>query len=197
MSYKTKKFLVVKKDLPGFEDINIEKDDVGILISQSKTDYLVFSLREGKEFLVDKEHARILDIDKVGDDFSKKICDRCHKLLPTKVFQKNQNAKGDRPVRRPSCNNCRKIIDGKKVSEKIKRKWKDKKPHHEAFVCPVCGKTTIAGITKIVLDHDHKTGEVRGWLCDSCNTGMGRFKDDIKILKRAIDYLEKKKRKEG
>ena len=43
---------------------------------------------------------------------------------------------------------------------------------------------------QIVLDHNHKTGEVRGYLCESCNTGIGRFDDDVTILKRAITYLE-------
>ena len=46
-------------------------------------------------------------------------------------------------------------------------------------------------ITTLVKDHDHLTGKAREWICDSCNTGLGRFKDDITILQRAIDYLKK------
>ena len=41
------------------------------------------------------------------------------------------------------------------------------------------------------LDHDHNTGEIRGWLCHKCNTGLGRFKDSISYLYRAIKYLLK------
>lgn len=39
------------------------------------------------------------------------------------------------------------------------------------------------------LDHDHKTGEFRGWLCHVCNTGLGKLGDDIAGLERAIVYL--------
>ena len=41
------------------------------------------------------------------------------------------------------------------------------------------------------LDHCHTTGKIRGILCNSCNTGIGMFKDSTELLKSAIDYLEK------
>lgn len=43
---------------------------------------------------------------------------------------------------------------------------------------------------KLVVDHCHISGKVRGLLCDKCNLGIGHFKDDIENLKRAIIYLE-------
>lgn len=45
--------------------------------------------------------------------------------------------------------------------------------------------------TKLVIDHNHNTGEVRGLLCNSCNTGIGLLKDNPKILESAIEYLNK------
>lgn len=39
--------------------------------------------------------------------------------------------------------------------------------------------------------HCHKTGKVRGLLCFNCNTGIGKLKDDIELLKRAVEYLER------
>ena len=42
------------------------------------------------------------------------------------------------------------------------------------------------------IDHDHKTGHVRGLLCYYCNTGIGNFDDSISRLESAITYLEGK-----
>ncbi len=39
------------------------------------------------------------------------------------------------------------------------------------------------------IDHDHKTGRVRGLLCATCNHGIGSLKDSIILLKRAAIYL--------
>ena len=44
---------------------------------------------------------------------------------------------------------------------------------------------------RLYVDHCHSTGNVRGLLCYSCNTLLGFAFDDQKILKSAIDYLEK------
>jgi Recombination endonuclease VII len=39
------------------------------------------------------------------------------------------------------------------------------------------------------LDHDHKTGLFRGWLCNQCNLGLGLAKDDAGILCGMVLYL--------
>ena len=86
-----------------------------------------------------------------------------------------------------------KSIDGKKLSASERKRMNEKRPPNKTiFVCPLCEKRTIVGITaNIVRDHDHKTGKGREWICDSCNTGLGRFKDDIVILERVIEYLKR------
>lgn len=39
------------------------------------------------------------------------------------------------------------------------------------------------------LDHCHRTGKVRGFLCSNCNTGLGLFKDDPVRLRAALEYI--------
>jgi len=43
------------------------------------------------------------------------------------------------------------------------------------------------------IDHDHSTGRVRGILCFTCNTALGKFHDDEEILESAIRYLHRSK----
>jgi len=60
--------------------------------------------------------------------------------------------------------------------------------------CPVCGRKpdkNRKGKGKICVDHCHKTGKIRGWLCDDCNCALGRVDDKIDILKGLIKYLKK------
>ncbi len=44
----------------------------------------------------------------------------------------------------------------------------------------------------LVVDHNHKTGIIRGLLCSKCNTGIGLLKDSPEILDNAKKYLESK-----
>jgi len=54
--------------------------------------------------------------------------------------------------------------------------------------CEVCG--SYGGKRNgIVLDHNHKTGEFRGWLCSNCNTAIGLTKENTKTLKALIKYI--------
>lgn len=55
--------------------------------------------------------------------------------------------------------------------------------------CAIC-ETTPNG-TRLAIDHDHSSEKVRGLLCNSCNQGLGRFKDRPELLLRAASYLAK------
>jgi hypothetical protein len=55
----------------------------------------------------------------------------------------------------------------------------------QGVVCAICG---VAGPEHV--DHDHRSGQVRGILCFNCNGGLGQFSDDPARLYRAAFYVE-------
>lgn len=53
--------------------------------------------------------------------------------------------------------------------------------------CELCGAAPLK--QGLHLDHCHTTNTFRGWLCRSCNMGLGHFRDEPELLKKAISYL--------
>lgn len=54
--------------------------------------------------------------------------------------------------------------------------------------CAICHKREL-----LLVDHCHRTGKVRGLLCNSCNTALGFLRDDPSIAREASLYLERNK----
>lgn len=55
--------------------------------------------------------------------------------------------------------------------------------------CLLCGAFGGDKGQFLHLDHDHKTGNFRGFLCSSCNRGIGYLKDDPDLLERAAKFI--------
>lgn len=51
--------------------------------------------------------------------------------------------------------------------------------------CEICNSKE-----KLYLDHSHDTGKSRGILCFNCNVGLGSFKDNPQLLKKAMEYID-------
>lgn len=54
-------------------------------------------------------------------------------------------------------------------------------------LCDICKRDP--GKDQLKVDHCHRTGKVRGFLCKWCNVGLGSFRDNPAALRAAADYL--------
>jgi len=81
--------------------------------------------------------------------------------------------------------------------------YRKKKAAQQKYRCPICKGSLAHGIN--ALDHDHKNGQIRSVLCQSCNVSEGKVKagmnfrtplsnmariDPVQWLRRLADYLE-------
>lgn len=73
-------------------------------------------------------------------------------------------------------------ITGKYLLEKREIAVGRKKPEQ----CELCGS-----MGRICYDHDHSTGNFRGWICHRCNVVLGMVKDNRELLSAMIEYLNK------
>ena len=120
-----------------------------------------------------------------------KVCRECKIEKSIEDFAPNQFGKNNRIVRRPVCREC--------YAKKVKPNPEEKRLYElahprpkigESFTCPICNKTFIREHQNdVVLDHSQKDGSIRGWLCSSCNTSLGKFGEDVGILQRAINWI--------
>lgn len=72
-----------------------------------------------------------------------------------------------------------------KVYGLTSEKW-DEYLNNQKGMCAICKSKFTK---RPHIDHDHKTNKVRGLLCNTCNWGIGNFKDSVDILLNAISYL--------
>ena len=71
------------------------------------------------------------------------------------------------------------------ITEEQYEKISEKQGHK----CAICN--CQQHYQRLAVDHDHKSGMVRGLLCTNCNRGLGRFFDSSIRLRNAAAYVEK------
>lgn len=144
---------------------------------------------------------------------SSKKCPCCGEVKPTTEFAryKGRNGKfGFNSHCKVCVNKKRKKyrLDNPEEYKRTKRKQNLKKYgitledqermlREQNYKCAICGQEIFLQCSspKLIanVDHDHKTGKVRGLLCQGCNTGLGKFRDNTEYLLSAVSYLKKNK----
>ena len=59
----------------------------------------------------------------------------------------------------------------------------------QQYKCAICKIKASAQRKALAIDHNHKTNQRRGLLCDKCNRGLGFFNDDYYLMRKAYTYL--------
>lgn len=128
-----------------------------------------------------------------------KVCTRCSLTKSVEDFPKNSKGKLGRGQKCKICSAevssiYRKQIPIKKAAQKYRVTEKEIEQVYYKTICDICNKP-FKKDKRHAIDHDHATGQIRGLLCDLCNTGLGMFKDNQELLQKAIVYLQTNKLK--
>jgi len=74
----------------------------------------------------------------------------------------------------------------------VSREWYLAQLEKQGNKCACCGRDFSKLKSKeIHVDHDHRTGKVRGIICMKCNFALGDVNDSIERIQKVIDYLKK------
>lgn len=114
-------------------------------------------------------------------------CKKCKQHKPIFDFvHRDRASNGMKPI-----NSCKECDDEAAEQLKALKKITPKPPADH--VCPLClrGADELGYTSAFVLEHDHQTGEFRGWVCHDCNTAMSRIQDNPDTARRMANYLEK------
>lgn len=137
-----------------------------------------------------------------------KTCTRCRQALPVTMFSETPRYK-DRL--RSQCKPCRRDLEAARRArpgyQRTNTKLVDRARRiaqsygvsineyarlaaAQANCCALCERGSEWKYGVLVIDHCHETGRVRGLLCNSCNTALGKLGDTEKAIAKALAYVK-------
>lgn len=108
--------------------------------------------------------------------YKNRVCRACHPMKSEAYYQKNR----ERLLKRQRARIIKKLYG-------ITQEEFEALKEAQGGCCAICKK-----FKRLVVDHNHATGKVRGLLCSPCNAALGIFGDGVEMLKVALQYLESK-----
>ncbi|MFI0446134.1 endonuclease VII domain-containing protein [Actinomadura sp. 6N118] len=126
-----------------------------------------------------------------------KYCPQCQETKPLEDFGRNRSKKSGltaycRPCHTAVMSEIKQRTHGSERNYLLKLRYGiteqdvERMAAQQGGLCAIC----LSSAAKHV-DHDHKTGKVRGLLCFSCNGALGQFGDDSRRMRAAAAYLER------
>jgi hypothetical protein len=127
-----------------------------------------------------------------------KFCNKCRLVKEAGEFVKEKRSLDGLS---PKCRSCRAVLrtsEDPLVTRERFLRWKfGITLENYRFLlakqqggCAICNRRPPIGKQKyLAVDHDHRTGDIRGLLCSNCNTAIGLLKDDPRIALQAATYL--------
>jgi len=136
-----------------------------------------------------------------------KQCSNCKEFKIEREFNKDRTNPDGLDYKCKSCNSNEakqlwKSDKGKQSQRLRSRKYELKRLYgitlddynnllkKQNYGCAICGSQMKSKLGNLHVDHDHKTGIVRGLLCIQCNITLGMLREDSNRIKKVLQYLE-------
>lgn len=127
-------------------------------------------------------------------------CKKCVNIRRRKYYKENRQYK-IAMAKKYREQNREKILHGKrKQTYGISAEQYNKMLKEHNYVCAVCKKPEMSKINKgqnpdaknsLSVDHNHKTGQIRGLLCGKCNRALGYLQENVETMLSLISYINK------
>lgn len=137
--------------------------------------------KQGKKFCPRckevKNHESFYTTGQSNDGFAS-YCIVCYKSIDKKHFERKYYKRDKEKIR------------GRNLQKKfgLTLEQYNQMAKAQDFKCAVCKQPETS--KSLAVDHDHKTGQIRGLLCGRCNPGLGFLKDDPERIRNLVKYLE-------
>jgi len=151
-----------------------------------------------KQCLKDKDESEFY---KFSGKYRKEYaCKKCVNIRRRKHYQKNK-VRIIAVAKKYREKNRERVLHAKrKQTYGITKEQYNKMLEQQNFVCAVCKNPESSRVGKgncadyknsLSVDHNHKTGKIRGLLCSKCNRALGYLQESVEIMQSLISYIKK------